>query len=556
MAGLFACTEQPGSAPLTSTGGVNSGGGSSGGSVASGGNVATGGTTSLPMCASQPLPRSPLALLTRTQYENTIFDLLGDDSKPAADFPPENQVQGFKNNTNAHQASPLAVEKYLEAAERLSARAVSTRLATLAPCTSGDNMACGRAFVRDFGLKAFRRPLGTTEAQLFDDLFSRTVGPLGYATAVQLTLQAFLQSPQFLYRVDSLRAPTPESGALPLGPYELASRLSYFLTGSMPDAALFAAARDNQLQTDAEVEAQTRRLLEQPRARAVVREFHHQWLGLDSLPSIARDAFDWAGDATLLGKDWLDSLDRFVDHVYWENGNVSALFDSKLVYLNSRLGSVYGASVTGADFVGVEQADRTGLVTQPALLALLAHSNQSAPVLRGVFVLQQLMCVVVPAPPPTVNNMPPDPDPRATTRERFRVHTDNPDCSGCHRIIDGVGFGFESYDHLGRYRATENGLPVDTSGEVLATGDPVLEGAFNGTAELALRMAKSPRVRDCVAASWYRFALGRLETDADQCSLSDVKSSFAKNSGDLRELMVAITRSVAFRYRPALDGGS
>jgi hypothetical protein len=505
----------------------------------------------------QALPPSPVALLTRAQYENTVFDLLGDDSKPAADFPPENQVQGFKNNTTAHQASPLAVEKYLEAAERLSEKAVSARLATLAPCTSGDNMACGRAFVRDFGLKAFRRPLSNTEAQLFDDLFSRTLGPMGYSAAVQLTLQAFLQSPQFLYRVDSLRAPTPESGAIALGPYELASRLSYFLTGSMPDAELFAAAANNALQSDAEVEAQTRRLLEQPRARAVVREFHHQWLGLDALPSIARDAPDFVGDTSLLGKDWLASLDRFVDHVYWEDGNVSALFNSDLVYLNGRLGSVYGASVSGDDFVAVKEPERMGLVTQPALMALLAHSNQSAPVLRGVFVLQQLMCVTVPPPPPTVNNMPPDPDPRATTRERFRVHTDNVDCAGCHRIIDGVGFGFESYDQLGRFRALENDLPVDTSGEVLATGDPALDGTYGTTMELASRLSQSSRVRDCVAASWYRFALGRLETEADKCSLNEVKSDFSKTSGDLRQLLVAITRSVAFRYRPALgEGGS
>jgi hypothetical protein len=120
-------------------------------------------------------------------------------------------------------------------------------------------------------------------------------------------------------------------------------------------------------------------------------------------------------------------------------------------------------------------------------------------------------------------------------------------------MIDGVGFGFESYDQLGRYRSIENGLPVDTHGQVLA-GDPSLDGAFNGTLELASRLAQSPRVRDCMAASWYRFAFGRLETEADQCSLSEVKSHFAKASGDLRELLVSITQSVAFRYRPAIGG--
>jgi hypothetical protein len=553
MAGL-GCIEQPVGTPMAATGGNGSGGSGSGG--ASGGTVSGGNPNvagSAPLCAGKPLPPSPLSLLTRGQYENTIFDLLTDDSKPASDFPPENQVQGFKNNTTAHQASPLAVEKYLEAAERLSTKAVATRLTELAPCSAGDNMSCGRAFVRGFGLKAFRRPLTQSEAQLFDDLFSRTLAQAGYSAAVQLALQVFLQSPQFLYRVDSRRAPTAETGALPLAPYELASRLSYFLTGSMPDAQLFAAAEANQLQTDAEVETQTRRMLELPRARAVVREFHHQWLELDALPSIAREATDLVADTSLFGKDWLASLDRFVDHVYWESGNVAALFDSKRVYLNGRLGALYGASVTGEDFVSVEQPERAGIVTQPGLLALLAHGDQSAPVLRGVFVLKRMMCVNVPAPPPSVNNTPPDPNPNSTTRERFRVHTESPDCAGCHRMIDGVGFGFEGFDQLGRYRSLENGLPVDTKGEVLA-GDPALDGAFNGTLELASRLAQSARVRDCMAASWYRFALGRLESEADQCSLNEVKSHFAKASGDLRELLVSITKSVAFRYRPAIGG--
>jgi hypothetical protein len=561
VAGLFGCTEEPAGGNVN-TGGSGSATGGAGGNSPSGGTAgdsATGGngpTTTASMCVKQALPSSPLALLTRAQYDNTISDLLLDDSKPAGDFPPENQVQGFKNNTAAHQASPLAVEKYLEAAEGLAARAVANRLSTLAPCASNDYANCGRAFVRNFGLKAFRRPLTNNEAQLFDDLFGRTLPQSNYSAAVLLVLQAFLQSPQFLYRVDARRAPTPESGALPLGPYELAARLSYFLTGSMPDDALFAAAAKDELRSDADVETQARRLLELPRARAVVREFHHQWLGLDGLPSIVRDAPDLDTAGQPLGKDWLDSFDRFVDDVYWESGNASSLFDSKRVYLNDRLAPIYGASVSGSDFRPVEQADRAGLVTQPALLALLAHGDQSAPVLRGVFVLERLMCVVVPPPPPTVNNSPPDPNPNLTTRERFRVHTENPDCAGCHRLIDGVGFGFEGYDQLGRYRTIENGLPIDVSGEVIGGDDPTLLGPFNGANELAGRLAQSARVRDCVAASWYRFALGRLETEADKCSLDEVKASFAKNSGDLRELMVAITRSVAFRYRPAIgDGG-
>jgi hypothetical protein len=446
----------------------------------------------------------------------------------------------------------LLVEKYLEAAEAVAARAVASRLDQIAPCTvSNDVPGCGRGFVRNFGARVFRRPLSATEAQLFDDLFMRA-SQAGYAASVTLVLQAMLQSPQFLYRVDSLKAPTPESGAIAIGGYELASRLSFFLTGSMPDAELFKAAAENRLSTDAEVELQTRRLLETPRAREMVREYHRQWLGLDALPSTARDAAELGEGARELGKDWLGSLDRFVDHVYWENGNVSALFNSPRVYLTPRLATLYGAPAPTTDFAAADLSNRAGLLTQPGLLALLAHSNQSAPVLRGVFVREQFMCQPIPPPPPTVNSTPPDPDPNATTRERFRVHTEKPECSGCHQLIDGVGFGFEGYDHLGRFRTVENGMPVDTRGEVLRASDPALDGPFTGVAELSARLGQSQRVRDCVAAGWYRFALGRLESEADSCSLNEVKLGFQKSGGSLRELFVAITRSVAFRYRPAM----
>jgi len=484
-----------------------------------------------------------------------VFDLLANDSQPAAVFPPENQVEGFKNNAVANQASPLSVEKYLSVAEVLSESAL-TRIDALAPCAAGQSEAdCGRQFVRNFGAKAFRRPLEDSEARGFDALFGDTLIKSGYSSAFALTLQAILQSPQFLYRADSLGAPSVESGAVLLGPYELAARLSYFLTGSMPDSELFAAAARNDLQTEAQVEKQARRLIATPRAHEVVREFHHQWLMLDALPSVVRKSADVASlDAAWFGKDWLESFDRFVDHVYWDVGNVSELFTSKRVYVNSRLAQLYGAKSPSSGFEGVDLADRAGLITQPALLALLAHTDQSAPVQRGVFTLERLMCATVPPPPPNVNPIPPDPDPNATTRERFDVHTKNTECAGCHALIDGVGFGFEAYDQLGRFRSTENNLPVDTSGNVLI-GDAALSGPFHGAAELAQRLGASSRVRDCIATSWYRFALGRIEADADRCSLDDVKARFAQAQGDFPTLLVSISRSLAFRYRPAIVKG-
>lgn len=537
------------------TGGAIAAGGAVGaqnGGAASGDLTGTAGETL--DCSNSAPPTAPLALLTRQQYDATVDDLLGDATDPSSMFPPENEVEGFKNNAIANQASPLSVEKYLAAAETLSSAAKS-RIAALAPCGNAeDPAACGRTFVRHFGLKAFRRPLVDAETQAFERLFETVRARSDYASAFELTLQAFLQSPQFLYRADTAPTPTERTGAVALGPYELASRLSYFLTGSMPDSTLFAAAAENRLVSEGDVEREARRLLQLPSARSVVREFHHQWFMLSSLPAVLRTPpKQYVEDSAWFGRDWLESFDRFIDYVYWENGSLAELFTSKRVYVNARLRRLYGLSGGTEDFVATNVADRAGVITQPALMALLSHSDQSAPVQRGVFVLERLMCSAVPPPPPTVKAVPPDPDPNATTRERFDVHTKDSACSGCHRLIDGVGFGFEAYDHLGRYRSTENNLPIDSSGEVLLS-DAGLAGPFNGVNELAARLASSSRVRDCVATNWYRFALGRLEGEADRCSLDDVKRRFADSKGDFRELLIAITRSVAFRYRPAIPG--
>src|SRR5690606_29966208 len=244
--------------------------------------------------------------------------------------------------------------------------------------------------------------------------------------------------------------------------------------------------------------------------------------------------------------------DRFVDHVYWDAGNASALFTSKVVYVTPRLATLYGVAPPSTDLAPVELPDRAGLLTQPALLAVLAHPDQSAPVLRGAFVRERLMCLPVPPPPPTVNNMPPDPDPNATTRERFRVHTESDECRACHQLIDGIGFGLEAYDQLGRYRELENGLPVDVSGDVVGTGDPELDGPYAGAQALAARLGSSRRVADCLARSWYQYAVGRTPAEADACSLEQVTSAFQRSQGDLRELLVAVTLSDGFRYRAPL----
>jgi hypothetical protein len=504
-------------------------------------------------CTSPATGVAPLRLLTHVQYDNTVADLLGDTTHPSSQFPAENEVVGYRNNVAANQVNPRLVDAYQTAAESLAGTAVATRLTTLAPCADGmDNATCGRAFIKNFGAKVFRRALTDGEAGVFATLFDATLAS-GYPKAIELTLRAMLQSPQFLYRVDALHAATPESGAIALGPNELASRLSYFLTNSTPDDTLLAAAAAGQLATEAQLETQARRLIETQRTKEMAQDFVGQWLGLQRLDGAARQQSDVSYGATELVPDWKASIGAFVNDALWNDGTVSALMTSPKVFLSDKLATLYGAPTPSDPTKPIAMGtERSGLMTQPAIMALLAHSDQSAPVLRGVFVRERLLCLQVDPPPPNVVAVPPQVDQTATTRERFAQHTADPTCAGCHAMLDGIGFGFERYDQFGRYRETENALPIDDSGEVVATYDPTLDGPFSGAADLAQRLAGNATVRDCVATQWYRYAMGRVEDATDACSLNQVKERFAAQNGSFRELLVAITLSDAFRYRPAL----
>ncbi len=542
--------------PSTLAGAAGSGVAAGGGSGAASDSGGGGDSADTLVCKPDEHAVAPLSLLTRTQYDATIADLLGDDSQPSKSFPAESQVAGFNNNTEVHIANPLLVEQFMDAAEGIAERATTANLATLAPCTgtsTADHAQCGADFITAFGKRVFRRPLTDDETLAFTTLFNGLNVTESYTVAVQLVLEAMLQSPQFLYRVDSLSAATPQTGAVPLDGYQLASRLSYFLTGSMPDSALFDAAAADTLETPAQIESQARRLLTTPRARSMVRDFNQQWLQLDQLSGLARNPPDDGTDVKGIGDDYRESLLEFLDDAFWSQGDLKSLFLSPTTYVNARLAGILGAPVPDSGFAAVPAADgRVGLLTQPALMAMLAHSDQSGPVQRGVFVLENLLCVDVPPPPPNLNPVAPDPDPNLTTRARFAVHTNSPACSGCHNLIDGVGFGFENYDQLGRYRTEENGLPVDASGDVLSTGEAGVDGPFSGVAELSQRLAASQRVQRCVATNWYRYAMGRVETEADGCSLGDVQKKFASSGGQFSELLVAVTLTDAFRYRPAL----
>ncbi len=250
---------------------------------------------------------------------------------------------------------------------------------------------------------------------------------------------------------------------------------------------------------------------------------------------------------------WRASLVEFVSNMYAEDATFASLMLSKEVYVNAQLAELYGTEFPADEsgFVGVEfpDAERAGLLTQPGLMAMLAHSDQSAPILRGVFVLDALLCQPPPPAPASVDTTPPALDPNATTRERFLQHTVDPACSGCHMFIDPIGLGLENYDELGRFRDNENGLEVDASGELIGLRDVPSNGTFDGAVDLATHLSTSAQALGCFVSKWYQYGSGRGEKARDLCTINALKASFQSSGGNLRELLVAFVLSDAFRYR-------
>jgi hypothetical protein len=494
---------------------------------------------------------SPLVHLTRSEYEATIADLLGVDGSVARSFAPNEDTAGFEVGA---RVSPLLAEQYIDAAEEIAREAVATRLDDLLECDRAQEETCARSFIERFALRAFRRPPTSEEIDGLVALY-RVGREYDFATGIEVVIAGALSSPSFLYRVELDPEGARSGDIVPADDFVVASRLSYFLYGSMPDDALFAAAAAGQLSDPAGLEAETRRMLEDERSKVGIRHFYREWLGLGALDTMRRDPELYPEFDLAMGQHLRGSLDAFIDDVYTNDASVDALLAGSHGFVNGPLASIYGVEgVSGDAMMRVELPpdQRAGILTHPALLAVLSKPNQSDPIHRGLFVRQRLLCQQLPPPPDDIAVVAPDPAPGLSTRERFAQHSTEPRCQGCHQLMDPIGFGFEHYDALGRYRETDEGQAVDASGEVLASEDA--DGAFVGVPELAERLAGSTQVRECVAVQWLRYAVGRTETYLDACSVAELQEDFASSGYDMRELLVAVVRSDAFRYRRAPSG--
>ncbi|MEM6992287.1 MAG: DUF1592 domain-containing protein [Myxococcota bacterium] len=507
-------------------------------------------------CEAPAVGVSPLRRLTRSQYNNTIRDLLGITGNPAERLSPDEKAGTFYSNGTA-PVSELLAEQYMRAAEELAESAMADA-DTLAPCdAAADPMQCGGEFVDSFGLRAFRRPVTADERVVLLGLFEQGLADEGRAGGVRLVVQAVLQSPQFLYHLELGLPDAGEADVVALGDYELASKLSYFLWDSMPDDALLAAAGAGELAEAATLAEQAERMLDDPRASDAIASFHRQWLHLDALDGLEKNLEAYPAFDTAVRDAMLNETTRFADWVIRnDDARLETLLTASYSFVEGPLFELYGmtppADHDPTQPVELDPTQRAGLLTQAGVLAMHAHADQSSPIRRGKLVRENLLCTPLAPPPPDVDIVPPPIDPTATTRERFEQHRADPACAGCHVLIDPLGFGFEHYDGIGAWRDTEAGKPVDASGEVVATDD--INGTFDGALELSQLLAGSEQVRTCVAQQWFSFGFGRTPAEDDGCSFDTMTAAFAESDHDIRQLLITMVTTDSFRYRRQPEG--
>jgi hypothetical protein len=371
----------------------------------------------------------------------------------------------------------------------------------------------------------------------------------GFRLGIEMVIQLALQSPHFLYRVELGEPIDGDGEIIALDDWEIASRLSYLIWGSMPDDTLFAAAAAGALSTPADIETQARRMLDDPRAHQVIENFHQQWLDYDRIKSAGKDGTLFPDYSPIIGELMRLETASFVDHVvFGDAGDLATLLTAPYSFMNADLAAFYGVSgPSGADFeLTGGDAPRSGLLSIGALMTLNAHSNQTSPVHRGKLVREQLLCDIMPPPPDDVMITVPEPDPNSTARERFAQHSADPACSGCHELLDPIGFGFENYDAVGRYRTMEAGQPIDASGAIIQSD---VDGAFNGVVDLGQKLAQSEDVMACYTQQWFRYGYGRGESKQDACTMQALVADMVASGGDIRELVVALTRTVSFTHK-------
>ncbi len=505
---------------------------------------------------TRPDPGRPVVRrLTPGEYNRTVRDLLGVDfdASGAVGMPDDTGGESFDNLSSALNISDALTEKYFAAADLIIERLylfpknAKPKPGDLPPLLAklvkpGDAKGTVAALAR----RAYRRPVEAKEVDRLLSLFEKaTNGGAKFEDALKPVFKALLVSPNFLLRIERDRA--KDENAYRVNDHELATRLSYFLWSSMPDADLFALADKGELSKPAVFDAQVKRMLADPKAKALTDTFAEQWLQLKRLPH-ARPSTEFFPTFTQKMRQAMhDEVATFFDHLRTDDLPITDLLDADYTYVNADLAKHYGiADVTGPEFRKVKLTDpnRGGLLGMGAVLSLTSHTSRTSPTLRGKYVLEVILGTPPPPPPPNVGNAEDAKGAKEakTFRDKLALHATQANCAGCHAKIDPLGFGLENFDAVGRWRAS--GPDLDTSGK-LPGGD-----VFNGPKELkAVLLKKKPRFVENLTEKLLVFALGRELQASDAPAVKAITADLDKNGYKFSVLAAGVAKCFPFQNR-------
>lgn len=489
-----------------------------------------------------------LRRLTVHEYDNAIRDLLGDDTRPGASALPEDRRTPFDNDFAVQLASRVLVEGAETLARDIAARTVAdpARRDQVVGCQpSGvDDEACMRAFVERHGRRMLRRALTTEELDDFTALGLEIAAAAGgFDRGVEAVLRAFLQDPEFLYRLELGTPVEARPGLFRLGGYELATRMAFLVWGSTPDDALLERAELGELdEPDGRADALAT-MLADPRARVQIDRFHAQWLGYDQLPH-----------PPALTNALRTETRMLVERVVFEAGHDWVeLFTSGEAFLSPELAAHYGIDgIATEGWVDVASHGRMGVLGSGAFLSVASNVDDTSPTKRGKLVRERLMCQSIPPPPPDVMaDVPPTALGGECRLDQYRAHGQG-SCAGCHALMDPIGFGLERYDQLGRFREYEyfsEGLDLNDACPLDGQGQIAELGAFTDPAGLAQLLVDADIVQDCMVTQLYTFAMGHAPAADDARFVDALGQSFTDSGHRFDELLRAIVTDDAFAYR-------
>jgi mono/diheme cytochrome c family protein len=480
--------------------------------------------------------------LSKVELGNTLRDLFGVDPSIVGELPDEVLGAGYLNSV-----SPLLMERCLLIAGDVLHKMPAERkkeLFAVGPEKTRD-------FARSVARRAYRRPPSEAELDVLLRVYALALEKgRPHPEALGLVLKAVLVSPQFLFITpESPTAPTDE--IVPLGDHQLASRLSYLLWATMPDARLSELADAGKLRDPAVLAAETRRLLADARSRALFEGFGAQWLGLDKLAGKTFDLSKFPQMTPILRASMLGEGRLFFESILRENRSVATFIDADYVFVNETLASIYGLKgVRGPELrrVSLSEGDRGGILSMPGILATTSFPTRTSPVNRGVWVLEQILGQHVPPPPANVPALEKQDHAKVaglTLRQRTELHRSDPTCASCHKVLDPIGFGLENFDAIGRWRERdESGGVIDASGE--------LPGDLRFSRPSELKKIVAGRLDDFsrnLSGRLLAYSLGRQLDGYDEIVLDRIARDVAGDGYRMQTLVVSVLTSYPFTHR-------